>query len=391
MPIPKDSSVCSQLYSRKNPAFISISERILLTKPASTKKTFHLALDIRNTSITFKPGDAIAIYPENDPLIVLEISQFLQQDLKQQVYYDRSNKTLSLYELLVKEKNISRLTSNMLKTFCLYTQNLKQKSQLESLLHPQSKEHLLHYLIQTDLMDFLKTYDATNIPLEKFCENLSPLLPRFYSIASSQLAHPDRLELTIVLVKMKKNHRIQYGTGSHFLCNLAKLEETKLAVYIQPTTDFTLPEDPTAPVIMVGPGTGVAPFRGFIQERLIKGHTGKNWLFFGERNRKYDFFYQEFWENLVATKRLKLDLAFSRDQEDKVYVQHKLLMQAQEIWLWLQEGAYFYLCGDAKQMSKDVEKTLEQIICSQGSLSQEEALSYIKALKKQKRYVKEVY
>ena len=127
MPIPKDSSVCNQLYSQKNPAFISISERILLTKPESTKKTFHLVLDIRNTAITFKPGDAIAIYPENDPLIALEVSEFLKQDLKQQVYYARTNKTLSLYDLLVKEKNISRLTSNMLKTFCFYTQNSPQK------------------------------------------------------------------------------------------------------------------------------------------------------------------------------------------------------------------------------------------------------------------------
>ena len=279
----------------------------------------------------------------------------------------------------------------MLKTFCSYTQNSQEKKRLEELLHPQSKEHLVQYLTQTDLMDFLKTYDTTNVPLEKFCENLSPLLPRFYSIASSQLAHPDHLELTIVLVEMKKNNRIQYGTGSHFLCNLAKLEETKLAVYIQPATDFTIPEDSTAPVIMVGPGTGVAPFRGFIQERLIKGHTGKNWLFFGERNRKYDFFYQDFWESLVATKKLNLDLAFSRDQEDKVYVQHKLLLQAPKIWHWLEEGAYFYICGDAKQMSKDVEKALEQIICSQGRLNQEETLIYVKALKKQKRYVKEVY
>ncbi|MDR2539891.1 MAG: hypothetical protein LBC45_04800 [Chlamydiales bacterium] len=391
MLIPKDSSVYNQQYSRKNPAFISISERILLTKPESTKKAFHLVLDIQNTAITFKPGDAIAIYPENDPLIALEISQLLQQDLKQQVYYVRSNKTLSLYELLVKKVNTVRLTSHMLKTFCLHTQNVQEKQQLEDLLHPQSKELLAQYLTQTDLIDFLKTYDATNIPLEKFCENLSPLLPRFYSIASSQLAHPHCLELTVVLVEYKKNNRIQYGTGSHFLCNLAKLKETKLAVYIQPTTDFTLPEDPTAPMIMVGPGSGVAPFRGFIQERILKGHIGKNWLFFGERNRKYDFFYQDFWEHLVATKKLHLDLAFSRDQEHKVYVQHKLLMQAQEIWHWLQEGSYFYLCGDAKQMSKNVEEALGQIICSQGQMSQEESLCYIKALKKQKRYVKEVY
>ncbi|MGL4540758.1 MAG: diflavin oxidoreductase [Candidatus Rhabdochlamydia sp.] len=391
MSIPNDSSVCNQSYSRKNPAFISISERILLTKPESTKKTFHLTLDIQNTAIRFKPGDAIAIYPQNDPLIAWEISQLLQQALEQEVFYARNNKTLSLYELLVKEVNITKLTSNMLKTFCLYTQNLQDKQELEHLLHPESKELLIRYLAQNDLIDFIKKYDATKIPIEKFCDSLSILLPRFYSIASSQLAHPHRLELTVVLVQFKKNNRIQYGTGSHFLCNLAKLKETKLAVYIQSSTDFTIPDDPTAPIIMVGPGTGVAPFRGFIQERLIKGHTGKNWLFFGERNRKCDFFYQDFWENLAAAKKLNLDLAFSRDQENKIYVQHKIFMQAQEIWRWLEEGAYFYLCGDAKQMAKDVEKTLEQIICSQGQMSQESALIYLKALKKQKRYVKEVY
>lgn len=391
MSVPDDSSVGNQPYSRKNPAFISISERILLTKPESTKKTFHLTLDIQNTAITFKPGDAIAIYPQNDPLRVREISQLLQQDLEQKVFYTRMNKTLSLYELLVREVNITKLTSNILKVFCSYTQNLQDKQQVESLLHPESKELLIHYLAQNDLLDFIKKYDTTKIPIEKFCNNLSILLPRFYSIASSQLAHPHRLEITVVLAQFKKNNRIQYGIGSHFLCNLAKIEETKLAVYIQTSTDFTIPEDPTAPIIMVGPGTGVAPFRGFIQERLIKGHTGKNWLFFGERNRKHDFFYQDFWENLAATKKLNLDLAFSRDQENKIYVQHKIFMQAQKIWRWLEDGAYFYLCGDAKQMAKDVEKTLEQIICSQGQMSQESALIYLKALKKQKRYVKEVY
>lgn len=391
MPIPNDSFVCSPLYSRKNPAFISISERILLTKPESTKKTFHLSLNIQDKSIRFKPGDAIAIYPQNDPLIVLEISQLLQQDLQQEVYHVRSNKTLSLYELLVKEANTTKLTSNMLKIFCEYTQNPKEKQQLEYLLHPQSKELLIDYLAQNDLVDFLRTYDGTKIPIKKFCDNLSVLLPRFYSIASSQLAHPHRLDLTVVLVQFKKNNRIQYGTGSHFLCNLAKLEETKLAVYLQAATDFTIPEDPIAPIIMVGPGTGVAPFRSFIQERLIKGHTGKNWLFFGERNLKHDFFYQDFWENLVAAKKLNLDLAFSRDQENKIYVQHKLFIKAQEIWRWLEEGAYFYLCGDAKQMAKDVEKTLEQIICNQGQMDQKTASNYLQDLKKQKRYVKEIY
>ena len=388
MSIPK-SSASNQLYSRKNPACISISERILLTKPESTKKTFHLSLDIHNTTIRFKPGDAIAIYPQNDPSIAMEIIQFLQQDPQQKICYARNNKTLSLYEFLVKEVNIARLTSSMLKTFCEYTQNAQQKQQLEHLL--QSKELLTSFLTQNDLIDFLKIYDATKIPIEKFCQQLSPILPRFYSIASSQLANPHRLDLTIVLVQFKKNDRIQYGVGSHFLCNLAKLKETKLTAYIQPTTDFTIPEDPIAPVIMVGPGTGVAPFRAFVQERLVKGHTGKNWLFFGERNRKHDFLYQDFWENLVATKKLDLDLAFSRDQEDKLYVQHKLFTQAGKIWQWLEEGAYFYLCGDAKQMAKDVEKTIEQIIASQGNMNQEEASNYLKTLKKQKRYVKEVY
>lgn len=387
--MPISHSASNQLHSRENSALISISERILLTKPESTKKTFHLSLDIRNTTLQFKSGDALAIHPQNDPLIANKIVQFLQQDPNQEVYHTRTGRALPLYELLVKEANIARLTSNMLKLFLEYTQNVKQRQQLENLL--QSKELLLHYLTQNDLIDFLKVYNAKNIPIEKFCQQLSPLLPRFYSIASSQLINSHHLDLTVVLVQFTKNDRLQYGVGSHFLCNLAKLEETTFAAYIQPSTDFTIPEDPVAPIIMVGPGTGVAPFRGFIQERLVKEHTGKNWLFFGERNREHDFFYQDFWENLVATEKLRLDLAFSRDQEDKIYVQHKLLAQAQEVWHWLEKGAYFYLCGNAKQMAKDVENTVEQIISSQGGLSEEDACNYLKNLRKQKRYVKEVY
>lgn len=387
--MPTSHSSSKQLCSRENPALISISERILLTKPESTKKTFHLSLDIRNTTLQFKPGDALAVYPQNDPIIAHKIVQLLQQDSNQEVYYARIGKTLPLYELLVKEANIARLTSNTLKLFLEYAQSAKERQQLEDLL--QSKELLQHYLTRNDLIDFLKVYDAKNVPIEKFCQQLSPLLPRFYSIASSQLINSNYLDLTVVLVQFKKNDRLQYGVGSHFLCNLAKVKETVFAAYIQPSTDFTIPEDPSASIIMVGPGTGVAPFRGFLQERLIKEHKGKNWLFFGERNRKYDFFYQDLWENLVAAENLRLDLAFSRDQKDKIYVQHKLFAQAHEIWHWLEKGAYFYLCGSAKQMAKDVEKTMEEIICSQGGLSKEDACNYLKNLRKQKRYVKEVY
>ena len=183
----------------------------------------------------------------------------------------------------------------------------------------------------------------------------------------------------------------RFGVGSHFLCNLATVNATEVPIYVQPAHYFALPPDDTTPMIMVGPGTGVAPYRAFMQERLVKGAQGKNWLFFGERNRKTDYFYEEDWSQWTAQGKLKIDLAFSRDQPEKIYVQHKMYENAKEIWAWLEEGAYFYVCGDAHRMAKDVEATLQKIIQEQGAMTEETARAYVKNLRSQKRYRADVY
>ena len=205
------------------------------------------------------------------------------------------------------------------------------------------------------------------------------------------LIHPDQVDLTVALTTFTHQGEQRYGVGSHFLCHLAQPLTTPILIYVQSSAHFTLPPDGNAPIIMVGPGTGVAPFRAFLQERIKQGAKGKNWLFFGERNSRFDYLYQEEWEQLQKEKKLILSLAFSRDQEEKVYVQHKMLENAPELWSLLQEGSYFYVCGDAHRMARDVEQTLEQIVRTQGQMSPEAAKAYIKEMRTQKRYLIDVY
>jgi sulfite reductase (NADPH) flavoprotein alpha-component len=183
----------------------------------------------------------------------------------------------------------------------------------------------------------------------------------------------------------------RFGVASHFLCHLAEPMKTPVPLYVQPSTHFALTEDHTAPIIMIGPGTGIAPFRAFLQERLEVGSTGKNWLFFGERNQSHDFFYEDFWSHLQSENRLQLSTAFSRDQDTKTYVQHRIHEQAAEFWRWMQDGAIIYICGDAHHMAKDVAAAIEHVAKEQGNLSEEAAKAYIKALKAEKRYLLDVY
>jgi sulfite reductase (NADPH) flavoprotein alpha-component len=219
----------------------------------------------------------------------------------------------------------------------------------------------------------------------------APLLPRFYSVASSPKTHPDEVHLTVALSTYDHHGELRYGVASHFLCHIAEENATAIPSYVQPTPHFTLPHNHEAHIIMIGPGTGVAPFRGFLHERLAHNAPGKNWLFFGERHRAFDFFYEEFWTSLVGQNKLRLDLAFSRDQEDKQYVQHRLTENGKELWSWLQEGAYLYLCGDADPMAKEVEATLLQIFKEHGNLAEADAKAYLKSMRHERRYLIDVY
>lgn len=348
----------------KHPIFeAKIKERWEETKAGSTKSTFHVTLDIAGADFKYKVGDSVAIYAPNHPALVQRVIKALRMDPETLV----SQHNLGLYKFLETKVNLARVTPALLKLF-----------QVE----PTS---------EMDLIDLAEQVGGLTFDVAEFISALAPLLPRFYSIASSQQLFPNEMHLLVALTSFQHGKEIRYGVASHFLCHRAHLETTPISCYIQPTPHFTLPASHDIPIIMVGPGTGIAPFRAFLQERLHLNAPGKNWLFFGERNQRTDFFYEEFWSSLVDVQKLSLDLAFSRDQAEKLYVQHKLLEKGADVWNWLVQGAMFYVCGDANPMAKDVEAALLQICQTHGNLSIDDAKAFIKTLRREKRYLADVY
>lgn len=353
-------------YNRSNPFSSRILDRALLTSSGSTKKTYHLSLDLAGSGISYNPGDSVAILPENDPADVESFLTVLRWTGEEEIFDPRSQTHLSLYNYLLHRANLQKPSPALLR---LLTLAPEEKTPLE-LLSDRTEIALSLHEIPTLLL---------------------PLLPRFYSIASSQHLFPSELHMTIASVSYLANGRIRHGVGTHFLCERALVETTPISLYIQPSHGFALPTDPNSSIILVGPGTGVAPYRAFLQERLYKNTPGRNWLFFGERHREHDFYYADFWLELEKQKRLRLDLAFSRDGEEKVYVQHKMWEHRKDLWAWIEDGAYFYVCGDAKEMAKDVETMLQKIAAIEGGLSEEEARRKIKSLRVEKRYLADVY
>ncbi len=378
-------------YHRLAPFPAKILAKELLSKPGSSKQTYHLSLSIRDSGLQFRPGDSIGIYPENDPHLVERACALLRTSPQETVLDPRSKIEMSAQEFLSKKVNFSRISSSLLHTLEANISSHDPKSRLQHLLAQDNKELLLRFLQERDLLDLLREFPEYRLSIQELAQHTSPLLPRFYSIASSSLAHPEEVHITVALLSYSHHGEERYGVASHFLCHLADIEKTKVPLYIQPSSHFHLPEDPHANLIMVGPGTGIAPYRAFMQERIHKEATGKHWLFFGERNRAYDFLYESYWTSLVQSGKLRMDVAFSRDQKQKTYVQHKLYEHAKELFAWIAEGAYFYLCGDATHMAKDVEQTLLQLFQEQGNLSAEEAKSFLKNLKQTKRYLTDVY
>lgn len=347
----------------RHPLFSArIKERYPLTKPGSTKATYHLALDLKGCPFSFKVGDSLGIHAPNDPQVVEKWVSRLQISGQTAVTDPRSQETMSLATFLTEKANLGRFLPKLAEALS-YTGPL-----------------------DIDPLDVLKPIDP-----QALTSLLLPLLPRFYSIASSPTVYPEEVHLTVTLSSYEYQGEIRYGVASHFLCHLAIPEVTPILCYVQPAPHFTIPTDSHADLIMIGPGTGVAPFRAFLQERLAQNAAGNHWLFFGERHRATDFFYEEFWAELSAQKKLRLDVAFSRDQAEKVYVQHKMEENGQELWRWIERGAYIYVCGDADPMAKEVERSLLNIFEVHGKLSNEEARLYLKTLRKERRCLTDVY
>lgn len=361
-------------YNKENPFPAKISERYLLNKEGSTKRTYHVTLDLTGSNMHYRAGDAIAIFPENSPEDLFNLLRVLNQSGNERIVDPRSGSEMTLEHFLKTKVNLMRIPSPL----------LKQTGDLSLIA---DKELRTQFIARHDLIDFFEMY-PNSLPLQELISYFSPLLPRFYSIASSPLINPNHVDLLVATFSYQHGEKEREGLGSKYLCTSASMHSTPIHCYLHPTPHFLLPEDPSTPIIMVGPGTGVAPYRAFLQERETQNASGKNWLFFGERNQPFDYYYEAYFETLKKRDFLTLDLAFSRDQQEKVYVQHRLLEKGEKIWEALSLGAYFYVCGDARRMAKDVTEALSSIIETHGG---EDPKSYLKNLRKEKRFLLDVY
>lgn len=378
-------------YSKTTPCKVTLQEKRLLSHSLSTKKTYHIALDIRNTNLQFEPGDSIGVLPQNDPLLVQNFFSLLSDTPDALVIDPRSQEEMTCEHYLSHKVNLSRVNTSLLRHLLQENANPSTKELLTHIVDPLNKAELATFLTGKDLLDIIKLFQKKPSPLQDLAPHFTPILPRFYSISSSLKKYPHEVHLLVALLSYPHQNEIRYGVASHFLCHLAKEKETTVPIYVQPAAHFKLPENLSANLIMIGPGTGVAPYRAFLQERLCQKATGKHWLFFGERSSQHDFLYKDYWHELIEQGQLKLEVAFSRDQAEKIYVQHKLLENAEMIWEWLSKGSYLYVCGDASRMAKDVDATLLHIAEKHGNLSEEEARAFMKNMRHTRQYMTDVY
>lgn len=374
-------------YSRTNPFKAEVLENINLNGRGSNKETRHLELSLEGSGLTFEPGDSLGIYPENDPALVDMLLEELKWDPEENVTVNKQGDVRPLREALISHFEITVLTKPLLEQ----SAQLSNNEDLRELLSPGNEEKVKAYLEGRDLLDLVRDFGPWDVSAQEFISILRKIPARLYSIASSLSANPDEVHLTIGAVRYDAHGRERKGVCS-ILCAERLQPGDTLPVYIQHNPNFKLPKNPDTPIIMVGPGTGVAPFRSFMQEREETGAKGKSWLFFGDQHFVTDFLYQTEWQKWLKDGVLtKMDVAFSRDTDEKVYVQHRMLEHSKELFEWLQEGATVYICGDEKNMAHDVHNTLIEIIEKEGGMSREKAEDYLAGMQQQKRYQRDVY
>jgi sulfite reductase (NADPH) flavoprotein alpha-component len=373
-------------WTRQNPFPGKLAVNRLLSTPESEKETRHFEIDLTGWGLSFEPGDSVAVYPTNDPQLVDEIIRALGAKGEEAVSAAKTTKPLR--EALLRDYSITQTTPRFLKAIA---ERAASAPMLTELLHPDRKHDLANYLWGAEVLDFLLDHPSAKFTADEFVGLLTKLQPRLYSVASSLRVFPDRVHLIVDVVRYESRGRVRKGVASTFLAERA--DNAPVPVFPSSAKHFHMPEDQDIPLIMIGPGTGVAPFRAFLQERQALGAKGKNWLFFGAQREKCDFAYKEDWENFSRDGILtRFDCAWSRDQTRKIYVQHKMLDYASDIWKWIDsEDAHFFVCGDARRMAKDVDAALRKIVQEQGGKSVEEANAYVEQLKTEKRYKRDVY
>jgi len=385
--IEATATVSALPYSRTNPFLATMLVNRRLSGPESEKDTRHFELDLTGWGLSFEVGDSVGVYPTNDPDLVDQIIRALGATGGEQVPRLKGEPT-TLREALLRDYSITQPTPKFLKAIA---QRADAAPTLSYLLAPDRKQDLQQYLWGMEVIDFLVDHRSAHFSPEEFVGLLSKLQPRLYSVASSLKAFPDQVHLIVDVVRYESNGRLRKGVASSFLAERA--DAVPVPVFPSNAKHFHLPENPDTPIIMVGPGTGIAPFRAYLQERQVTGAKGKNWLFFGAQHVNCDFAYEEDFDRFMKEGILtRLDCAWSRDQAHKVYVQHKLADNAAEIWKWIDaEGAQFFVCGDARRMAKDVDGTLRKIVQEHGGKTIDQANEYVEKLKSEKRYKRDVY
>ena len=381
-------------YTRNQPYLSKVLTNDRLTGPESEKETIHIELELE-PGMTYTPGDAVGIIPTNREPQVASVLKSLHFTGDERVL-DHYKVEISLHEALTTRLNIGKLGRGSINQFAklcapAVPDGPAVPAGLAALLGPENKAFAEEYVWGREFWDFVSEFPGIVTEPQQLFNILSRLTPRMYSIASSQAAHPLEVHTTVRVVRYQAHGLDRQGVASGHLGERAPVGST-MPIFLHDNNAFRLPEDTTAPVIMIGPGTGIAPFRAFLEHRQAHGHTGDNWLFFGEQRSVSDYLYKDQFLAMHADGLLtRLHTAFSRDQHQKIYVQDRMAENAAELFAWLERGAYFYVCGDASRMAKDVETALLDAIARSTNGTLEQASEYLAEMKKQKRYQRDVY
>ena len=370
-------------FTRENPWPARVLESIQLNGRGSDKETYHIELDLAGSGLQYAPGDALAVRPRNHDPLVEEVLRAAR--LSDSAPVQLGAESLPLAAALAGRRELTVLTRDVLERYAI----LAPHAELQGLLADTTR--LQPYLYGRDVADLLTDFPTDQLTAQTLADTLRPLPTRAYSIACSLLVHPDEVHLTVGAVRYEAHGRRKHGACSSSLADRVAVGD-EARVFVEHNEYFKLPQNPGTDIIMVGAGTGIAPFRAFVEERVELGATGRNWLLFGNPHSTTDFLYQAEWQQHLKKGGLaKLDVAFSRDQAEKIYVQNRLLENSRDVFSWLENGAQFYVCSDKTRLGSAVQAALAQVVQKEGGLSVEDAAAYVKNLRKQRRYLEDVY
>jgi sulfite reductase (NADPH) flavoprotein alpha-component len=379
---PIQNSIEPIKYSKKNPFKAPVFEKISLHGKALERQTLHIELATEDEALTYEPGDSAGVIPFNSKVLIGEVLKVTALDPQEEL--ELNGTKLTLYEALRRNFELSKITTDVVKRYLAFAPNKKLQTLIED------AGEFKDYLYGRDIVDLLEDFPV-KVTAKDLAAILRPIQPRSYSISSSPLACPGELHLTVSVVNYEKSGRRKRGACSSFLAELDG-EDEQVPIFIESNPNFRLPQNSETPIVMIGAGTGIAPYRAFVQHRELSDNPGKSWLFFGNRNFETEFLYQTEWQNFLKSGALtKMSVAFSRDGDKKEYVQHRLIENSAELFKWLEEGAHFYICGDMNNMAGDVQKALVKIVEKEGALNPEGAQEYITNLQKEKRLQLDVY